>query len=163
MKFALKSLKVHKDLSEETQCYSATLLIDDRPAFACSNRGHGGCDDIRPIGTHKIADVETYLRNNTPAGVTLYEFSSPIECLVSRLIEVEDASKLLKSRLRTSFVFIENDEVHLVKPARGRKFDETWANAIAEKYPERRRVTQAENWEAAIDILTKPIELETAK
>lgn len=45
----LKNLKTLASLSEETHCYTATIYVDGKPAFQASNRGHGGCDDYRPI------------------------------------------------------------------------------------------------------------------
>lgn len=156
MKFSLKSLKIVASLSNETTCYTATLLIDDEPAFACSNRGHGGCDQIYPIGRYSAADIEHHIRENTPPGVTLYDFSSPIECLLDHLIEVENAGKMLKRRLKTGFVFIENGGVHVVKPANGRPFTEEWAKAVAAHFPERKRITLTSNWDEAITIITAP-------
>lgn len=156
MEFSLKSLKIHRDLSEETLCYTAKLLIDGKDAFSCSNRGTGGCDTFQQIGQHNLSTVEDWIRVNRPAGVTLFDFTSPLESLISRLIEIHDATRLLTAHLRTSFVFIENGTIQTVKPARGRKFDEDWARAVAEKFPERRRVTKTTNWEAAIEILTTP-------
>lgn len=160
MEFSLKSLKIHRDLSEETLCYSATLLIDGKPAFTCANRGHGGCDTNHQIGSHTIAEVEQYIRENTPNGVVLFDFSSPIECLVGRLIDLDDASRLLKRKLKTSFLFIENGTIQSFKPSGGRKFDEAWGTAFAIRRPELQRITTSQNWQAAIDILTAPTDKE---
>jgi hypothetical protein len=143
-------------MSEETTCYSATLWIDGKAAFSCSNRGNGGCDDIHAEGSHTITEVEAYLRDNTPPGVELFEFSSPIESLIIRLIAVADAEKLLKARLRKSFIYIENGTVQALSPARGRKFDEAWATAVAERHPARRRVTATQNWDEAVNIIAAP-------
>lgn len=40
----LKGLKVHESMSEETNCYEATVYVNGRKAFLARNHGHGGCD-----------------------------------------------------------------------------------------------------------------------
>jgi hypothetical protein len=42
MEVTLKNLKVHKDMSEETLCFSASIYIDGKKSGRVSNRGHGG-------------------------------------------------------------------------------------------------------------------------
>lgn len=45
MQLALKNIKIHAGLSEETTCYEAVLYVDGKRACHVSNRGTGGCDD----------------------------------------------------------------------------------------------------------------------
>lgn len=40
----LKNIKHMASLSEETNCYSATVYLDGKPVCDVSNHGHGGCD-----------------------------------------------------------------------------------------------------------------------
>jgi hypothetical protein len=42
---SLRGIRIFSALSEETECFSATLYIDDEKAGTVSNRGHGGCHD----------------------------------------------------------------------------------------------------------------------
>ena len=58
LNLSLKNLKFHEDMSEETPCFSADLYQDGKLIAHVSNRGHGGCNDVRPAGdlTHK--DIE---------------------------------------------------------------------------------------------------------
>lgn len=44
--FALKGYKHHKELSEETTAYTATVLCDGKPIGTAKNQGHGGSDFI---------------------------------------------------------------------------------------------------------------------
>src|SRR3546814_12521038 len=53
MEIALKAIKIHKGLSEETYCYTATVLVDGIPAFHASKHGHGGCDNYQPVPGYK--------------------------------------------------------------------------------------------------------------
>lgn len=42
MKLELKNLKVHRDMSEETVCFSATIYADGKKAGRVKNEGMGG-------------------------------------------------------------------------------------------------------------------------
>lgn len=44
-KVELKNFKHNETMSEETDCFSATIYIDDVKVGEVSNRGHGGCND----------------------------------------------------------------------------------------------------------------------
>ena len=46
MELTLKGIKINKQLSEETDCFSATIYIDGKKAGLASNRGQGGPNDI---------------------------------------------------------------------------------------------------------------------
>lgn len=55
MKVELKSIKVHKDMSEETTCFSADIFVDGRKAGYCKNNGRGGCTDYHSYpGFHSV-------------------------------------------------------------------------------------------------------------
>lgn len=43
MKCELRNVKFHDDMSQETQCFSATLYIDGKKAANVRNDGQGGC------------------------------------------------------------------------------------------------------------------------
>ncbi len=45
MHVTLRSLKIMKSLSEETTCFTATLVIDGKARGVVSNRGMGGCHE----------------------------------------------------------------------------------------------------------------------
>lgn len=46
MKLELKNVKIHPDMSEETNCFSATLWVDGKRAASCRNDGRGGSTDV---------------------------------------------------------------------------------------------------------------------
>jgi len=46
MELTLKGIKINKQLSEETDCFSATIYIDGKKAGLAANRGQGGPNDI---------------------------------------------------------------------------------------------------------------------
>lgn len=74
----LRNIKHFASLSEETHCYSATLYVDGELWGEVSNRGHGGCDDIRLAGNRSWDDIKAL---NARIAATY----SPIECYGSTL------------------------------------------------------------------------------
>lgn len=46
MELTLKGIKINKQLSEETTCFSATIYIDGKKAGLASNRGQGSMHDV---------------------------------------------------------------------------------------------------------------------
>lgn len=52
-KVTLKNIKHMPSLSEETECFSATIYIDDKKRGTVNNRGTGGCNDYHPPDLEK--------------------------------------------------------------------------------------------------------------
>lgn len=46
MELKVKDVKIYEDLSEETMCYTATLMLDGKPVATCRNDGRGGATDV---------------------------------------------------------------------------------------------------------------------
>lgn len=154
MIFTLTELKIYEGLSEETLAYSATLCIDGQPAFHCANRGTGGPDEIRRVGSISEEGLSAHLRNDPPYGLKLHEYSSPIEDLVALLIARDDAAKLLRTVLNTAFVYIKDGAVLSLTPQSPTRFSQEWLQRTAERYPNRRQVTLQRNFEEAVAILS---------
>jgi hypothetical protein len=53
---ALRGLKINKQLSEETTCFSATLMVNGKPAAKIGNRGHGG-DNMYDVIDHSLMAI----------------------------------------------------------------------------------------------------------
>lgn len=113
MLIELRRLKVIKALSEETACYTAEIWIDGVLSFYASNRGHGAADDYRQAGALTEAAVNAWLKTNKPArsyhGMTL---EPDLEHEIARLIDEAEHLALLRRRLRTNVVTIEDGEVY---------------------------------------------------
>lgn len=110
MKIEIRNVKHHPDLSEETEAFSADLIINGQRIGAVSNRGIGGCDDFH--GDHVAYDAaDRWLRANRP-GWSL-DHNCPPECLHPHTIEDEVSSLLAKhigmkqmaSDLRRNLIF----------------------------------------------------------
>ena len=109
----LRRLKIVKALSEETPCYTAEIWIDGILSFHASNRGHGGADDYRQAGAMTEAAVNAWLKANRP--VRSYHgmiFEPDLESEIARLMDEAEQLGLLRRRLRTNIVTIEDGEVY---------------------------------------------------
>lgn len=120
MLIELRKVRIVKALSEETTCYTAEIWIDGALAFHASNRGHGGADDYRPVGAITEAEVNRWLEANRPTrsfhGMT---FEPDLENEVARLMDEAEHLALIRRRLRTNVVTIENGDVYSY-PLKGR-------------------------------------------
>lgn len=48
MEISLKNVKHAEFMSQETECFEASVYIDGKKAGTVSNAGHGGCNDYHP-------------------------------------------------------------------------------------------------------------------
>lgn len=60
MKVELKNIKVHKQLSEETDCFSATLHVNGQRCAEVSNRGCGGPNEFHVLNRKLFDEFETF-------------------------------------------------------------------------------------------------------
>ena len=73
-RLTLKSFKTVKWMSEETTCFTATVLIDGKPIGEASNEGHGGSTFVRFFSPAAEAVSENYAKSISPADVKGWEF-----------------------------------------------------------------------------------------
>lgn len=65
MKIELKNIRHIESMSEETNCYSATVYVDGAKVGEVSNNGHGGCDNQR-IDNAMLDRLNGWCRENLP-------------------------------------------------------------------------------------------------
>lgn len=65
---SLRNLQVAEFASEETLCFSATVLLDGKPIADARNDGHGGCTFLRPLKRNhaKLAEAEAFAKGLPP-------------------------------------------------------------------------------------------------
>lgn len=120
MLIELRKLRIMKALSEETPCYTAEIWINGALAFHASNRGHGAADDYRQAGAITEAEVNNWLRANRPIrSFHDMTFEPDLEHEIASLMDQAEHLALLRRRMRTNVVTIEDDEV-FTYPLRGR-------------------------------------------
>jgi hypothetical protein len=67
MKAELKNVKINKQLSEETTCFSATLYVEGKKTAIITNRGCGGEDEIPQIFDNPLFDeFENWVKTQPP-------------------------------------------------------------------------------------------------
>lgn len=66
--FQFKNLREFRQLSEETQCFVATLYIDGVRVAQLENRGFGGCTSVTPVS--KDPNVRALLERATAFALT---------------------------------------------------------------------------------------------
>ena len=114
MKIELQAIKIHKGLSEETYCYTDTVLVDGVKAFHASNHGHGGCDMYQPVNGYSgpsELEISAWLKaNKEPCvshGMTL-EYD--LELLVGELLDAHERKTTLARMLKSKIlVMVEHD------------------------------------------------------
>jgi hypothetical protein len=89
---ALRKFKVYADLSDETNCYTAEVLVDGKLAFTAENRGHGGCDFYHPVAPvpenrKVLADLEAFCKT-LPREET-YGLEMSTELVIGGMVEEE--------------------------------------------------------------------------
>ena len=118
MKIEIRNVKHYPDLSEETEAFSADLLIDGKRIGSVSNRGTGGGDDFH--GDHAAYDAaDRWLRANRP-GWSL-EPDCPPDRMMPHTVEDEVSSILAKligmkqmaKDLRSNLIFRREGEAGL--------------------------------------------------
>lgn len=110
MQCELRNVKIMKSLSQETECFSAKLYIDGKPAATVENRGCGGPNETYfkdPVLEQKFYDYCKSLPNEPsehfPEGLTMDS-----DLLVSNLLERFQRQKLCKKKI----VFTLKDQPH---------------------------------------------------
>lgn len=158
MKFELKNVSHNATLSEETLCFSAVLYIDGKKAFEVSNRGHGGCDDVRQVGSITLDEVNRWLEANRPRfGLDINPEGLPhdLEIEVGELMNRWLARKEIMSMCSRKLVTVKDGKIYTrgkmvsnkLTPAQVAKVEAQLA-PLGEKL-----VTKAQNLDLAIEAV----------
>jgi hypothetical protein len=101
MKIELKSIKHYESMSEETNCFQATIYIDGKRAGEASNRGYGDPINITPYELHKT--INEYASTLPPIDYEGMRFEQDAETLIGDLLNdwltTQDLKKLMAGRV----------------------------------------------------------------
>ena len=75
-RLTLKSLKTVKWMSEETNCFTATVLLDGKTIGTAENDGHGGSTFVRFASVAAQETASAFALSVLPADVAGWEFLS---------------------------------------------------------------------------------------
>ena len=96
-RLTLKSFKTVKWMSEETVCFTATVLIDGKVIGTASNEGHGGCTFLHFVSPAAEVIAEQFAKSISPADVKGWEFLADkgftIDCIVDIAVQNEETKK----------------------------------------------------------------------
>lgn len=129
MNIELKNVKFHASMSEETNCFEATIYVDGKKIGDVNNRGYGGPNDYHYTDKARGDAFEKYCRalppHVYPAGNGMVEFSVPsdedcvIDELFSKWLHAKEMKRLCKGRtlFRVSTIQYKEGEWSVVKAA----------------------------------------------
>ncbi|MDE2095708.1 MAG: hypothetical protein KGL39_00495 [Patescibacteria group bacterium] len=105
MILALKNLKEHQDISEETLCFSATIYVNGKKAGKVMNDGQGGCNEYHWTDSILGSQIEAWAE----AQATEFDFEK-LDQIIDRLIQVENVRKVFQrwTRKKTYFRLLED-------------------------------------------------------
>ena len=102
MKIEVRNVKVAKFASQETLCFEAKIVINDKVVGTVTNAGHGGCNEYHPWSIHDtltahaktLPDITRY----TPALRMTADLV--IDFLGQDFLAAKDFKKTIASRVR---------------------------------------------------------------
>jgi len=114
MKIEVKNVKMHRDMSEETECFSCTIYVDGKKAGEASNRGGGGCKEYHFADRKVEQSVHDY--NDTlpeiplPADAedwakSIYPMKQDLDWFVGELVQDAEADKRLRRLAKKKTLF----------------------------------------------------------
>lgn len=113
MKIELTNVKHLASLSEETFCFTATVVVDGKKAFTASNHGHGGPTDFYPVAGYtgpSEREVTEWLKaNRKPLEGHGMSLPVDLELEVNELLENHLAAKRLARMLKSKIVVLVED------------------------------------------------------
>lgn len=125
MNITLKNLKINDRLSDETTCFSATVVLDGKPIGTASNRGCGGCDEYHWTDREAGKRLEEYARTLPKVEAYGMTFNPDLGSLIADLIDKQEEEKTLRRWCKTQVVF----RLKTDKANQWRKLKAPWTKA----------------------------------
>ena len=109
MKIELKSVKHYESMSEETNCFQATIYIDGKRVGEASNRGYGDPINITPYELHKTLDE--YASALPPLDYEGMQIEQDAEIIIGNLLNDWLLSQDLKKLMSGRVVFLKDSKL----------------------------------------------------
>lgn len=109
MRVELKNIKHYESLSEETNCFQATIYIDGKRAGEASNRGHGDPINILPYDLHKT--LNEYAKTLPPLDYEGIQIEQDAEIIIGNLLTDWLISQDLKKLMSGRVVFLKDSKL----------------------------------------------------
>jgi len=106
MNVTLKSVKIHPDMSEETNCFSATIYLDNKRVGTVRNSGRGGCNDYHWEKPEAGRQIEEFAKT-LPLPSEYFSEGLPmdIDLFIDDLMEKHEENKQYKRSCKTKTLF----------------------------------------------------------
>ena len=109
MKIELKNIKHYESMSEETNCFQATIYIDGKRAGEASNRGYGDPINITPYELHKA--INQYASTLPPLDYEGMQIEQDAEIIIGNLLNDWLLSQDLKKLMSGRVVFLKDSKL----------------------------------------------------
>jgi hypothetical protein len=112
MKVELKNVKINKQLSDETVCFSADLWLDGMKAGTASNRGHGGNNEVHIQDRALFNAFNQFCLSQPaipPSSSFNYELKMDMDLFISELVADHQERQAFKRRKNTTFFRLKNE------------------------------------------------------
>ena len=129
MKIEIKNIKHYESMSEETNCFQATIYIDGKKAGTASNRGYGDPINIVPYELHKsINDYAKSLPSINYKGLVI---EPDAETIIGDLLTDWLIAKDLKKTMSSRILFAKGSEIRQSKKLEKNRLAQLLASADA--------------------------------
>lgn len=116
MKITLKNVKHYESMSEETDCFEASLYVDGKKVGRVSNRGTGGSNDYHLDDFSLEKKLDDWCKTNLPKWKMSDTFSdgddeendTNLEIYIGELLESYLKTKELKKHLAKSVLVVDD-------------------------------------------------------
>lgn len=108
MKIELRNVKYAAFASEETACFSATVVIDGKPAGTVSNQGHGGADMYHPVSLEER--LNAYAKTLPPFVAYGETFDHDADTVIGDLLDEHLLKRDYKRVIGSRLLYVGNDD-----------------------------------------------------
>ena len=110
MNIELKNIKIYKELSEETRCFTATLYIDGVNKGRVSNRGQGGENSYDDMTWNELKEVNIWCESNLP----MFEYAgrkmkTDLELHLENIMDEYENTKWFKRHTKNHILIIDDE------------------------------------------------------
>lgn len=137
MKLELKNIRLVKQLSEETPCYTASLWLDGAKVAEVANRGHGGGDEVRWMVLAAEKQVTDYFAGLPAEEHQGYQLQPDLEMWCHDKVWDYEMLKDVRKDLRRKVILLtaENKEIAFKTLKPEALTDTNIVRQINERYP----------------------------
>lgn len=103
----LKNVKIHPDMSEETNCFSASIYLNGKRVGTVKNSGRGGCNDYDWFNPEAGKTISDYADSLPPVQSEHFDdgLAMDIDLFIDELLREYEENRQYKSWCRTKTCF----------------------------------------------------------